>query len=120
MTIKNVLGTKLEVCNLNRIAGFTRNGCCETGPEDMGQHTLCAEVTQEFLQFSKLKGNDLMTPRPEYEFSGLKKGDRWSLCANRWLEALEDGIAPPVVLVATHGKALEMTDLAELKYQQIR
>lgn len=120
MTIKNVLGTKLEVCNLNPITGFTRNGCCETGPEDIGQHTGCAEVTQEFLQFSKLKGNDLMTPRPEYEFMGLKKGDRWCLCANRWLEALEEGIAPPVVLEATHEKALEIIDLAELKYHQIR
>ena len=120
MTIKNVLGTTLEVCNLNPITGFTRNGCCETGPEDIGQHTVCAEVTQEFLQFSKLQGNDLMTPRPEFKFTGLKKGDRWCLCATRWLESLEEGIAPPVVLEATHEKALEIIDLAELEYHQIR
>ena len=120
MTIKNVLGTKLEVCNLNPITGFTRNGCCETGPEDIGQHTVCAEVTDEFLQFSKLQDNDLITPKPEFQFSGLKKGDRWCLCNNRWLEALEEGIAPPVVLEATHEKALEIIDLAELKYHQLR
>ena len=75
--IKNILGTNLEVCSLNPITGFTRSGCCETGPEDLGQHTVCAEVTDEFLQFSKLQGNDLMTPRPEFNFTGLKPGDRW-------------------------------------------
>jgi len=95
--IKNILGTNLEVCSLNPITGFTRSGCCETGPEDLGQHTVCAEVTDEFLQFSKLQGNDLMTPRPEFNFTGLKPGDRWCLCASRWLEALEEGIAPPVL-----------------------
>ena len=118
--IKNILGTNLEVCSLNPITGFTRSGCCETGPEDLGQHTICAEVTDEFLQFSKLQGNDLMTPRPEFNFTGLKPGDRWCLCASRWLEALEDGIAPPVILEATHEKALEIIDLAELKYHQLR
>jgi uncharacterized protein (DUF2237 family) len=118
--IKNILGTNLEVCSLNPITGFTRSGCCETGPEDLGQHTLCAEVTDEFLQFSKLQGNDLMTPRPEFNFTGLKPGDRWCLCASRWLEALEEGIAPPVILEATHEKALEIIDLAELKYHQLR
>ena len=118
--IKNILGTNLEVCSLNPITGFTRSGCCETGPEDLGQHTLCAEVTDEFLQFSKLQGNDLMTPRPEFNFKGLKPGDRWCLCASRWLEALEEGIAPPVLLEATHEKALEIIDLAELKYHQLR
>ena len=118
--IKNILGTNLEVCSLNPITGFTRNGCCETGPEDLGQHTVCAEVTDEFLQFSRLQGNDLMTPRPEFNFTGLKPGDRWCLCASRWLEALEEGIAPPVVLEATHEKALEIIDLAELKYHQLR
>jgi len=117
---KNILGTNLEVCSLNPITGFTRSGCCETGPEDLGQHTLCAEVTDEFLQFSKLQGNDLMTPRPEFNFTGLKPGDRWCLCASRWLEALEEGIAPPVILEATHEKALEIIDLAELKYHQLR
>ena len=118
--IKNILGTNLEVCSLNPITGFTRSGCCETGPEDLGQHTLCAEVTDEFLQFSKLQGNDLMTPRPEFNFTGLKPGDRWCLCASRWLEALEEGIAPPVILEATHEKALEIIDLVELKYHQLR
>jgi uncharacterized protein (DUF2237 family) len=118
--IKNILGTNLEVCSLNPITGFTRSGCCETGPEDLGQHTICAEVTDEFLQFSKLQGNDLMTPRPEFNFTGLKPGDRWCLCASRWLEALEEGIAPPVILEATHEKALEIIDLAELKYHQLR
>jgi uncharacterized protein (DUF2237 family) len=118
--IKNILGTNLEVCSLNPITGFTRSGCCETGPEDLGQHTICAEVTDEFLQFSKLQGNDLMTPRPEFNFTGLKQGDRWCLCASRWLEALEEGIAPPVILEATHEKALEIIDLAELKYHQLR
>jgi len=118
--IKNILGTNLEVCSLNPITGFTRSGCCETGPEDLGQHTICAEVTDEFLQFSKLQGNDLMTPRPEFNFTGLKQGDRWCLCASRWLEALEEGIAPPVILEATHEKALEIMDLAELKYHQLR
>ena len=118
--IKNILGTNLEVCSLNPITGFTRSGCCETGPEDLGQHTVCAEVTDEFLQFSKLQGNDLMTPRPEFSFTGLKPGDRWCLCASRWLEALEEGIAPPVILEATHEKALEIIDLAELKYHQLR
>ena len=118
--IKNILGTNLEVCSLNPITGFTRSGCCETGPEDLGQHTVCAEVTDEFLQFSKLQGNDLMTPRPEFNFTGLKSGDRWCLCASRWLEALEEGIAPPVILEATHEKALEIIDLAELKYHQLR
>ena len=117
---KNILGTNLEVCSLNPITGFTRSGCCETGPEDRGQHTVCAEVTDEFLQFSKLQGNDLMTPRPEFNFTGLKSGDRWCLCASRWLEALEEGIAPPVLLEATHEKALEIIDLAELKYHQLR
>jgi hypothetical protein len=117
---KNILGTNLEVCSLNPITGFTRSGCCETGPEDLGQHTVCAEVTDEFLQFSKLQGNDLMTPRPEFNFTGLKPGDRWCLCASRWLEALEEGIAPPVLLEATHEKALEIIDLAELKYHQLR
>ena len=118
--IKNILGTNLEVCSLNPITGFTRSGCCETGPEDLGQHTVCAEVTDEFLQFSKLQGNDLTTPRPEFNFTGLKPGDRWCLCASRWLEALEEGIAPPVILEATHEKALEIVDLAELKYHQLR
>jgi uncharacterized protein (DUF2237 family) len=118
--IKNILGTNLEVCSLNPITGFTRSGCCETGPEDLGQHTVCAEVTDEFLQFSKLQGNDLMTPRPEFNFTGLKPGDRWCLCASRWLEALEEGIAPPIILEATHEKALEIIDLAELKYHQLR
>jgi uncharacterized protein (DUF2237 family) len=118
--MKNVLGANLEICNLYPITGFTRSGCCETGPQDIGQHTVCAEVTLEFLQFSKIQGNDLMTPRPEFEFKGLKAGDRWCLCASRWLEALEEGVAPPVILEATHEKALDVINLAELEYHQLR
>ena len=95
---KNVLGTTLQECSLDPLTGFTRSGCCETGPEDQGSHTICAEVTEEFLIFSKTKGNDLSTPRPEYGFEGLKPGDRWCLCAIRWLEAAEAGFAPPVIL----------------------
>lgn len=120
MLNKNAIGSMLEVCSLNPITGFIRNGCCETGAEDIGQHTVCAKVTKEFLDFSKLQGNDLITPRPEFNFKGIKQGDRWCLCANRWLEALEAGLAPPVILEATHEKALEVINLADLKYHQLR
>lgn len=120
MASKNILGSTLEVCSLHPVTGFTRDGCCKTGPEDIGQHTICAEVTKAFLHFSKLMGNDLITPKPTFNFQGLKEGDRWCLCAGRWLEALENGIAPPVILEATHEKALEVVELAELKYHQLR
>ena len=103
---RNVLGGTLEACSLAPLTGFYRNGCCDTGPQDRGSHTVCAVVDMDFLAFSAQAGNDLSTPRPEYGFSGLKRGDRWCLCAPRWQEALEAGHAPLVVLEATHAGAL--------------
>ncbi|OYY84537.1 MAG: hypothetical protein B7X97_08430 [Methylotenera sp. 17-45-7] len=117
---KNVLGTTLQVCSLDPITGFTRNGCCETGVEDTGSHTVCAQMTDEFLAFSLSRGNDLSTPRPEYGFEGLQAGDRWCLCASRWLEASEEGFAPPVILEASHEKCLQIVSLADLKYHELR
>jgi uncharacterized protein (DUF2237 family) len=117
---KNVLGTTLQVCSLDPITGFTRTGCCETGSQDTGSHTVCAQVTEEFLIFSAQHGNDLSTPRPEYGFEGLQPGDRWCLCAARWHEAAEAGFAPPVVLEASHEKCLEKVSLADLKYHALR
>lgn len=112
---KNVLGEALEPCSLSPRTGFTRSGSCETGPEDLGSHTVCAQVTREFLEFSRDHGNDLITPAPEHGFPGLKPGDRWCLCAARWQEALEAGAAPRVALRATHERALEAVSLADLK-----
>ena len=112
---KNVLGTELRTCGLDPLTGFYRDGCCNTGPQDRGVHTVCAQVTAEFLAYSKAQGNDLSTPRPEYRFPGLKPGDRWCLCAMRWREADEAGAAPPVVLAATHEKALGVIDRAALE-----
>lgn len=112
---KNVLGEELEDCCTNPITGYFRDGCCRTGPGDMGLHILCAEMTEEFLAFSQMAGNDLSTPMPEFHFSGLKPGDRWCLCVQRWTEALEAGAAPPVMLSATHVSALEFVDLDDLK-----
>ena len=122
---KNVLGTALQVCSLDPITGFTRSGCCETGIDDIGiddigSHTVCAQMTEEFLAFSISQGNDLSTPRPEYGFEGLRPGDRWCLCASRWLEASEAGFAPPVILEACHEKCLEIVSLADLKYHALR
>src|SRR3954471_22967266 len=111
---RNVLGGVLELCSLDPRTGFTRTGCCETGPEDFGSHTVCAEVTAEFLAFSKRTGNDLSTPRPEFGFRGLRPGDRWCLCAPRWQEAFEAGMAPLVVLRATHAMALHYCRLEDL------
>ena len=111
----NVLGGTLQTCSLDPRTGFTRTGCCETGPEDAGSHTVCAEVTAEFLAFSRGRGNDLSTPRPEYGFSGLKPGDRWCLCASRWQEALSAGCAPAVVLGATNQAALRHCRLEDLQ-----
>ena len=105
---KNVLGTELQPCSTEPMTGFYRTGCCETGLEDRGVHVACARMTTEFLQFSKAMGNDLISPRPEYGFVGLKPGDQWCLCADRWNEALKHNVAPPVVLSATHEKALEI------------
>ena len=115
MPDKNVLGGVLLACSYAPLTGFFRDGCCRTGADDLGTHVVCARVTAEFLQFSLQRGNDLMTPRPEYRFAGLKPGDRWCLCALRWVEALEAGVAPPVVLEATHDRVLEMVDLDVLR-----
>lgn len=117
---KNVLGTALQICSMDPVTGFTRTGCCETGIEDSGSHTVCAQMTEEFLAFSISRGNDLSTPRPEYGFEGLRPGDRWCLCASRWLEASEAGFAPPVILEASNEKCLEIVSLADLKYHALR
>ena len=117
---KNVLGTTLQTCSLDPLTGFTRTGCCETGPQDNGSHTVCAQVTEEFLIFSASQGNDLTTPRPEYGFEGLQPGDRWCLCASRWHEAAEAGFAPPVILEASHEKCFDKVNLADLKYHELR
>jgi uncharacterized protein len=111
----NVLGGELLPCSLQPRTGFFRNGCCETGPEDVGLHTVCAVMTAEFLAYSKSVGNDLSTPMPQYGFPGLKPGDRWCLCAPRWKEALDAGCAPQVVLEATHEETLAITTLGVLK-----
>ncbi len=112
---KNVLGGELASCSLDPVTGFFRNGCCETGPHDLGLHTVCAVMTAEFLAYSKMIGNDLSTPMPEYGFEGLKPGDRWCLCAPRWKEALDAGAAPQVVLEATHEETLAIVTLGVLK-----
>lgn len=112
---ENVLGTKLQKCSINPKTGFYRTGFCETGPDDAGTHTVCSQMTNDFLTFSKEKGNDLSTPHPEMEFPGLKGGDYWCICAMRYKEALKAGKEPDVVLAATHKHTLEMVNLADLK-----
>jgi len=114
-TPKNVLGESLRPCSTDPITGFYRTGRCQTGPEDRGQHVVCAEMTEPFLRFTKARGNDLSTPRPEWNFPGLEPGDRWCLCAARWQEALEADVAPPVLLAATHETALDVLALDDLK-----
>jgi len=116
---RNVFGGKLEECSVKPLTGFFRDGCCNTSPEDFGSHTVCAVMTDEFLKFSKGRGNDLSTPMPEFGFAGLKAGDRWCLCAPRWQEAFEAGQAPRVVLRATHEGALGYCELADLKRHAI-
>jgi uncharacterized protein (DUF2237 family) len=111
----NVFGEPIAVCSVKPLTGFYRSGCCETGPEDVGVHTVCIEATAAFLAFSKARGNDLSTPRPEFGFAGLEPGDRWCICAARWQEALEAGAAPRVVLSATNEATLEIVTLADLK-----
>jgi len=111
----NVLGEPLESCSEEPMAGFFRDGCCNTSDEDLGSHTVCVEVTREFLEFSRFRGNDLSTPVPEYGFPGLKPRDRWCLCAARWLEAQQYGMAPRVMLRGTHQRALEIVPLNLLK-----
>ena len=111
----NVLGRPLQPCGTDPLTGFYRDGCCETGPEDRGTHVVCAVMTDAFLAFTRSRGNDLSTPRPAYRFPGLRAGDRWCLCVSRWAEALAAGVAPPVVLEATHAAALASVPLAELR-----
>ncbi|WP_302172490.1 DUF2237 family protein [uncultured Hydrogenophaga sp.] len=111
----NVLGEPLQACSFDPLTGFYRDGCCHTGPEDVGTHVVCARVTAEFLAFSQAVGNDLSTPRPEWRFAGLKPGDRWCLCVRRWKEALTAGVAPPVVLEATHASTLQFVDIETLR-----
>jgi uncharacterized protein (DUF2237 family) len=111
----NVLGSALLPCSVAPVTGFLRDGCCNTGPEDLGLHVVCAEMTAEFLAFSLAQGNDLMTPQPRLGFAGLKPGDRWCLCAARWEEARRAGAAPPVLLEATHVAALQVVKLEDLR-----
>jgi uncharacterized protein (DUF2237 family) len=111
----NVLGGRLVTCSTQPLTGFFRDGCCHTGPQDAGSHTVCAIMTDEFLAYSQMAGNDLSTPRPEYDFSGLKSGDRWCLCAARWEQARQAGAAPKVVLNATNKAALAILNLDDLK-----
>ena len=108
---KNVLGTELQSCSIDPMTGFYRNGCCETGTNDLGTHTVCAVMTEAFLQYTKEQGNDLSTPNPYYNFPGLKPGDKWCLCASRWVDALHAGVAPKLVLTATHEKTLAFVSL---------
>lgn len=115
LAAKNVLGGALECCCTNPMTGFYRDGYCHTDSQDRGSHTVCAKVTAEFLAFSKRNGNDLSTPHPEYNFPGLKPGDKWCVCVARWEEAFIAGVAPPVVLNATHERALDVVGLDELK-----
>lgn len=115
MTDLNVSGTALVACSFDPLTGYFRDGCCQTDEQDHGTHVICARVTAEFLNYSLSRGNDLLTPRPDYRFAGLKPGDRWCLCALRWKEALEAGVAPPVHLEATHAKALSVVTLAQLQ-----
>jgi uncharacterized protein len=116
---RNVLGTELQACCMAPMTGFYRDGYCKTGGGDYGAHVVCAQVTAEFLAYSRAQGNDLSTPMPAYEFPGLQPGDRWCLCASRWKEALDDGMAPAVILESTHASALEYVSLDDLKAHAI-
>lgn len=117
---KNVLGGPLQPCGMDPVTGFFRDGHCTTCEEDLGSHTVCAQMTDAFLSFSKSHGNDLSTPNPRYQFPGLKPGDRWCVCAGRWREAADAGVAPPVILEATHERALEVIALADLEYHALQ
>ena len=119
-TSKNVLGEPLKICCTKPMTGYYRDGYCRTGKEDAGSHVIAAAVTKEFLEFSKSRGNDLMTPMPAYNFPGLKPGDRWCLCALRWKEAQEAGVAPPVLLDSTHEKALKYVPLETLRSHALK
>ncbi|MEP6589125.1 MAG: DUF2237 domain-containing protein [Polaromonas sp.] len=118
MNAKNVLGTELSPCSYDPLTGYFRDGCCNTDATDHGSHLICVRVTEEFLAFSKARGNDLVTP--QHRFAGLKPGDRWCLCALRWREALEAGFAPPVILEATHMNALQFVTLAQLEKHRFK
>lgn len=111
----NVLGEPLKPCSYDPLTGYFRDGCCHTNAQDTGTHVICARVTEAFLRFSRERGNDLVTPRPQWRFAGLKPGDRWCLCAMRWKEADDAGVAPPVVLDSTHARALDFVSLERLK-----
>jgi uncharacterized protein (DUF2237 family) len=110
----NVMGLPLESCSFRPMTGFFRDGCCNTNAEDVSRHTVCVEVTDAFLAFSQARGNDLSTPRPDLDFPGLVAGNRWCLCANRWIEALLEGVAPPILLASTHEDVLEQVSLETL------
>ena len=116
---RNVLGGELEECGQDPVTGFYRDGCCTSGPEDLGSHTVCAVVTREFLEFQRSVGNDLSTPRPEYGFAGLEPGDRWCVVATRWLEAYHSGVAAPVVLAATNARALDVIPIEALRQHAV-
>ncbi|MBW4443567.1 MAG: DUF2237 domain-containing protein [Plectolyngbya sp. WJT66-NPBG17] len=116
---RNVLGGELQNCCTSPMTGYYRDGFCSTGAGDVGVHVVCAQLTEEFLQFTKSHGNDLSTPMPLYDFPGLKPGDRWCLCAARWKEALDAGVAPPVVLTSTHAATLEYVSLSDLKQHAV-
>jgi uncharacterized protein (DUF2237 family) len=111
----NVLDEPLEVCGQDPVTGFYRDGCCNSSDEDFGSHTICVEVNQKFLEYTRFRGNDLSTPMPDFGFPGLRTGDRWCLCAKRWLEAAGDGMAPRVLLRSTHKRALKIVTLDKLK-----
>ncbi len=115
MNAKNVLGTELVPCSYDPLTGYFRDGCCNTDAHDRGSHVICVRVTDEFLAFSRDQGNDLITPRPEHRFAGLKAGDRWCVCATRWREAMDAGMAPPVVLESTHMRALDFVSMMQLE-----
>ena len=115
MPEKNVLGGQLEICSVDPVTGWFRDGTCETAPEDIGSHTICAVVTAEFLEHQRAIGNDLTTPMPMYQFPGLKPGDRWCVTARNWMRAHRDGVAAPVVLAATHERALQIAPLEILE-----
>eukprot|EP00128_Syssomonas_multiformis_P003781 Colp12_sorted_trinity150504_noHs@30793 len=117
---RNVLGTELQLCCLSPRTGFMRDGFCRTNAQDHGRHLVCAQVTDEFLRFTRSRGNDLMTPAPHYQFPGLKDGDKWCLCVLRWKEALDAGVAPPVVLEATHENSLKFVTIENLKAHAVQ
>ena len=117
---RNVLGSALQPCSVEPLTGFMRDGMCRTGPHDIGSHTVCAQMTEVFLEYALRQGNDLVTPVLEYDFPGLRPGDRWCVCAVRWLEAAEAGVAPPVILDATHERALRKVALADLRYHALQ